>query len=88
MEVITRRLKLGIMAATLCFVVLVAGCSSSPSDEQKRQLDDIRAEVSSLENQVSAKEKEKGDLEKQLAEKNGKLQQCMADQSAVKSAMK
>ena len=76
------------MAATFCFAVFVVGCSSSPSDEQKRQLDDLKAEVSSVEGQVSAKEKEKADLEKQVAEKNGKVQQCKADQNAVKSIVK
>lgn len=88
MEIITRPLKLGIVVTTLCLAVFVGGCSSSPSEEQKRQLDDLRAEVSSLEGQVSAKEKEKADLERQVAEKNGKLQQCAADQTTVKSAVK
>ena len=88
MAVITRQLRIGIAAAVFCFGVFVAGCSSSPSDEQKRQLDDLRAEVSSLESQVSAKEKEKSDLEKQVAEKNGRIQQCKADQVAVKSVTK
>ena len=88
MAVISRRLRIGIAAATFCFGVFVAGCSSSPSDEQKRQLDDLRAEVSSLENQAAAKEKQKADLEKQVAEKNGRMQQCKADQVAVKSVTK
>ncbi len=88
MAIINRRLKGAIIAATLCFTVVVIGCSSSPSDEQKRQLDDMKSEISSLEQQVSAKEKDKADLEKQVAEKNGKLKECVADQNTVKSSAK
>ncbi len=88
MAIIHRRFKRAIIAATLCFAVAVIGCSSSPSDEQKRQLDDMKAEITSLEQQVSAKEKDKADLEKQVAEKNGKLQECAADQNTVKSSAK
>ncbi len=88
MEITTGGLKRSIAATAFCFAVLVGGCSSSPSEEQRRRLDDLRAEVSSLEDQVSAKEKEKADFERQVAEKNGKIQQCAADQTTVKSAVK
>ena len=67
--------------------MMLAGCSSSPSEEQMKQLSDLKQEVSSLEKQVSDKTREKADLEKQIAEKNGKLQQCQSDQDAVKKGL-
>jgi hypothetical protein len=35
---------------------------------------------------IADKEKEKANLEKEIAEKNGRLQQCQADKDAVKKA--
>ena len=67
--------------------VIFSGCSSSPSDEELRQLDALKSEVTSLEKQVGDKQREQADLEKQIAGKNGKLQQCQADQDAVKKAL-
>jgi len=64
--------------------IVSGGCSNSPSDEEMMKLNDLRAQVSSLEKQVSDKQAEKAGLEKQLADKNGKLKQCQADQDAVK----
>lgn len=67
--------------------LVLYGCSSSPSDEEMKQLNDLKAEVTSLETDVHNLESNKADLEKQIAEKNGKLQQCQSDQDAVKKAM-
>jgi outer membrane murein-binding lipoprotein Lpp len=64
--------------------VIAGGCSNSPSDEEMKQLNDLKSQVSSLEKQVSDKQQSKASLEKQLAEKNGKLKQCQDDQEAVK----
>ena len=50
------------------------------------QLDDPTAGIR-LEKQVADKTRDKAALEKQLAEKNGKLQQCQSDQEAVKKAL-
>lgn len=66
--------------------LFLTGCTSKPTDEELRQLNDLKAEVSSLEKQITDKEKEKAGLEKEIAEKNGKLQQCQADKEAVKKA--
>jgi chromosome segregation ATPase len=74
--------------ALLLSVALVAGgCSSSPSEEELKALNDLKAEVASMEKATSDKQKELANLERQLAEQNGKLQQCQADQDAVKKAM-
>jgi septal ring factor EnvC (AmiA/AmiB activator) len=76
------------LIVVLAFVtsLFIAGCTSKPTDEELRQLSDLKAEVSALEKQIADKEKEKAGLEKEIAEKNGKLQQCQADKEAVKKA--
>ena len=76
-----------IVSLALSGAMMLASCSSSPSEEQLKQLNDLREEVSSLEKQVAEITREKGDLEKQIAEKNGKLQQCQSDQEAVKKGL-
>jgi septal ring factor EnvC (AmiA/AmiB activator) len=76
-----------LLAVCLVAAMMAAGCSSSPSDEELKQLNDLKAQASTLEKQVADKTREKAALEKQLAEKNAKLQQCQADQEAVKKAM-
>lgn len=68
-------------------LIFAAGCSNSPSDEELRQLQDLQAQVRKMEDQISSKQSENAALEKQNAEKNGKLQQCQSDQEAVKKAM-
>jgi septal ring factor EnvC (AmiA/AmiB activator) len=74
-----------IMAVLVVAVaMMMASCSSSPSEEQMKQLNDLKAEVSSLEKQITDLRSNKAALEKLIAEKNGKLQQCQADQEAVK----
>ncbi len=88
MQLIMRHAQIFALAVTLSFGMSLVGCSSNASEEELRQLNDLKAEVASLESQVSAKEKEKANLEKQVAEKNGKLQQCNADQTAVRESMK
>ena len=76
-----------ILALIASGVMMLSSCSSSPSEEQMKQLNDLRQEVSSLEKQVNDKSREKAAMEKQIAEKNGKVQQCQSDQDAVKKAM-
>ncbi len=72
------------VALVMTGAMLWSGCSNSPSEEEMKQLNDLKAQVSSLEKQVSDKQQTKANLEKQLADKNGKLKQCQADQDAVK----
>jgi outer membrane murein-binding lipoprotein Lpp len=76
------------LAGSLLFGgMLLAGCSSSPSDEELNQLAQLKDQVQKLNQQLDEKGRAKAALEKQIAEKNGKLQQCQSDQEAVKKAM-
>jgi chromosome segregation ATPase len=83
----TKLIKPLIVAMIVSGAMMLGSCSSSPSEEQMKQLNDLKQEVSSLEKQVNDKTREKADMEKQIAEKNGKLQQCQSDQEAVKKGL-
>ncbi|MDI6766002.1 MAG: hypothetical protein QME52_04175 [Bacteroidota bacterium] len=76
-----------IITSLLIGGLVVSGCSSSPSAEELKQLNDLKASVQALEKQVGEKKSEKAGLEKQVAEKNGKLQQCQSDQEIVKKGL-
>ena len=64
--------------------MILSSCSSTPSEEEQKQLADLKAQVASLEGQVQAMQRDKAGLEKQIADKNAKIQECQADQEAVK----
>ena len=80
-------LTLSFISLSLCCAFLVAGCASKPTDEEMNQLSNLKSEVSSLEKQISEKQRTKSDLEKQIADQNSKLQQCQSDQEAVKKGL-
>jgi septal ring factor EnvC (AmiA/AmiB activator) len=75
------------VALLLVGAFLLAGCSSSPSEEQMRQLSDLQAEVESLGKEVSANAAKKAELEKQIAELTAKLQKAGADMTTVKQRL-
>ncbi len=76
-----------IVAALLSGGFILSSCSSSPSDEELKALDDLKAQVSSLQKQFEDKQAQKASLEKQIADKNAKIQQCQSDQEAVKKGL-
>jgi septal ring factor EnvC (AmiA/AmiB activator) len=76
-----------LLVSMLCSGLLVVGCSSSPSEEEMRQLNELKAEVASLERQIAEKKREKDNIDRMVADKNAKLKQCQDDQEAVKKAM-
>lgn len=75
----------GVLILSVALVLM--SCSSSPSAEELKALSDLKAEVASMEKGTADKQKELANYERQLAEQNGKLQQCQADQDAVKKAL-
>jgi len=80
-------LKLLTVAVFLIGGLLLSSCSSSPSDEELKQLSDLKNQVSSLEDNIRKLQSDAAALEKQIADKNGTLKQCQSDQDAVKKAM-
>jgi len=69
-----KKLTIGVLAVTLFSFGLV-GCSNKPSEEQMKQLNDLKAEVNSLKKELEQLKNEKAQLEKQIGERNAKLQQ-------------
>ncbi len=67
--------------------LMLFGCSSSPSEEQMKQLNDLKDETASLQKDVTAKEDQKAALDKEMAEKNAKLKKCNDDQQVVKQRL-
>jgi septal ring factor EnvC (AmiA/AmiB activator) len=85
--------KLNRMAAALALAILfslslvIVGCSSSPDEAQMKQLNDLKAEVASLQQDVASKEQQKSALDREIAEKNAKLKKCNDDQAIVKQRL-
>ncbi|HWP81466.1 MAG TPA: hypothetical protein VNN76_02310 [Bacteroidota bacterium] len=63
------------------------GCSSKPSDDELKQLEDLKAEVASLEREISAKESEKASLAKAIADKDAQIKKCQDDKRAAQSRL-
>ena len=72
-----------ILAAFISGSVFMTGCGGGVSEEQMQQLNDLRAEVESLQSQVNAKQDEKSQLERQIADKDAKIKQYLNDIAAV-----
>ena len=82
----TKTLSLG-GAFLLAGSLMLAGCSSSPSEEELRQLNQLKDELASLQRQVSQVQQQKSALEKDVAEKNAKLKDCQDDQQVVRQRL-
>lgn len=67
--------------------LLLTGCSSSPSEEELRQLNQLKDELASLQKQVAQLEQQKSALEREVAEKNAKLKDCADDQQVVRQRL-
>ncbi len=60
----------GLFVAGALLATLAVGCTSKPSAAELKQLEDLKAEVSSLQRELSAKESEKAALMTAIADKN------------------
>jgi septal ring factor EnvC (AmiA/AmiB activator) len=63
------------------------GCSSKPSDEEMQKLNDLKAEVTSLEKGITARESEKAALLKSITDKDAQLAQCAKDKEALQQRL-
>jgi septal ring factor EnvC (AmiA/AmiB activator) len=63
------------------------GCSGV-NDEEMAELTELRAEVKALEKEVNALKSERTALERQIAEKNAKLEQCAKDKAETQKNLK
>jgi len=78
----------GLFVAGALLATLATGCTSKPSAVELKQLEDLKAEVSSLQREISAKESEKASLLKAIADKEAQLAQCEKDKALVQERLK
>jgi len=78
----------GLFVAGALLATLATGCTSKPNADELKQLDDLKAEVSSLQREISAKESEKAALMKAIADKEAQLAQCQKDKALVEQRLK
>jgi len=67
---------------------IIAGCGGGVSEEQMKQLNDLKAEVESLQSQVNAKDSEKSAILKQIADKDAKIKDFQKQTEAAKNCLK
>lgn len=82
-----KSIKFLLIVSIVASIVVFGGCSSSPTDQELQQLDQLKKDVAGLEAQVRDKTAAKANLERQNNEKNAKLMQCRSDQDAVKKSL-
>ena len=87
MHKITRKVTVFSVALLFLGTLTLVGCSSKPDDKQMKQLNDLKAEVASLQKDIAAKEQEKAGLEKEVAAKNAKMTKIQQDQQIVKQRL-
>jgi len=67
-------------------LVVFSGCSDNATDEEMAQLNRLRSEANSLEQQISTRNQEMSGLKQQIADRDAALKQCQIDQDEAKKA--
>jgi septal ring factor EnvC (AmiA/AmiB activator) len=65
-------------------ILVLSSCSSSPSEEEMMQLNNLKEEYAALQKELATLNQEKSALEKELAEKEAMLKKCNEDQATVR----
>ncbi len=76
-----------ISAALGFFILTWSGCGGV-SEAQMAELNGLRSEVNSLESEANSLKDERTRLEKEIADKNAKLQQCEKDKEETRANLK
>lgn len=71
----------------LALMASLAGCSSRPDEEELKQLDALKAEVASLQRDISNKEQQRGTLGREVADKDARMKKCNDDQQTVRQRL-
>jgi len=87
MAKIKSMLYIFLAAMMLTGSAMIIGCGGGVDEEQMQQLNNLKAEVESLQSQVKAKEDEKASLEKQVSDKDAKIKKCNDDMAKTKSCL-
>jgi len=76
-----------LMIGALIMAGLASGCSSNATEEELRQLEELKAEVASMETEVQNLESEKAALQKSIADKDAELKKCNDDKTVVQQRL-
>jgi septal ring factor EnvC (AmiA/AmiB activator) len=87
MAKIKSMLYIFLAAMMLTGSAMVIGCGGGVDEEQMQQLNNLKAEVESLQSQVKAKEDEKASLEKKISDQEAKNKKCTEDLAKVKNCV-
>ncbi|MFI5144167.1 MAG: hypothetical protein ACHQJ4_01100 [Ignavibacteria bacterium] len=66
---------------------MLIGCGGGVDEEQMQALNNLKAEVESLQGQVKAKEDEKASLQKKISDQDAKNKKCADDLAKVKNCV-
>ncbi len=69
------------------FVGGLVGCGGGVDEEQMQALNNLKAEVESLQSQARAKEDEKASLQKQVSDQEAKNKKCTEDLAKTKNCV-
>jgi septal ring factor EnvC (AmiA/AmiB activator) len=75
MKIIKLARNTAVVAVFALTVAVMSGCGGV-SDAEMQQLQDLRSEVNSLQSQADQLKDQRASLEKEIADRNSKLQQC------------
>ncbi len=76
------------LGALLVGGLLASGCSSGPSADDLKQLDELKAEAATLERQVQDLESQKSALQQSIADKDAQLKKCADDKALTEQRTK
>ena len=82
-----RMLFMLLAVSVLSGSTMLIGCGGGVDEEQMQALNNLKAEVESLQSQVKAKEDEKASLQKQVSDKDAKLKKCLDDIGKTQSCL-
>jgi len=77
-----------LMIGALVIAGLASGCSSNATEDELRQLEELKAEVASMEQEVQNLESEKAALQKSIADNDAQLKKCNDDKALVEQRLK
>lgn len=77
-----------VLVFCLTMGLAVTGCGGKLTAEELKQLEDLKAEVASLEKEIASKESEKAALQKAMSDKDAQLAMCVKDREALQQRLK
>ncbi|MDZ7262506.1 MAG: hypothetical protein ONB05_10430 [candidate division KSB1 bacterium] len=83
-----RRGVIILLAALFLSGLYISGCAKHPSQEELNALEEAKKAALASEDQLSKKQREKADLEKQLANKKAKLEELKNEKQKLESRLK